>query len=240
MWFEQGNYSEESAVKVLLKKGLIVLVAETDAEQGVLAAWRPAHSGHVFYAREVTADASVSLVLSDLGERLEACREPINVVSASADPRARIVSNFAETPFLLDGDRYLSVESFWQGLKFPLTEDRARVAAMTGPQAQSVGRGQSYPAMIDFQGARITPGGPDHWRLMEMACRAKFAQNADARTALLATGSRPLIHRVRRESRTIPGVVMADIWMRIRRGLRRDQDAAAGEAPESDIRSAPP
>lgn len=76
---------------------------------------------------------------------------------------------------------------------------------MNGPQAQSVGRRQSYPAMIDFQGARIIPGGPDHWRLMEMACRAKFTQNADARMALLATGTRPLIHRVRRDSRTIPG-----------------------------------
>lgn len=104
---------------------------------------------------------------------------------------------------------------------------------MNGPQAQSVGRRQSYPAMIDFQGARIIPGGPDHWRLMEMACRAKFTQNADARMALLATGTRPLIHRVRRDSRMIPGVVMADIWMRIRHGLRRDQDARIGEAPES-------
>ena len=37
---------------------------------------------------------------------------------------------------------------------------------------------------------------------------------------LLSTGERPLMHRTRRDSRTIPGVVMADIWMRIRDGLK--------------------
>ena len=56
---------------------------------------------------------------------------------------------------------------------------------------------------------------------MERACRAKFEQNAEARAALLATGERPLTHIVRRDSKSIPGVVMADIWMRIREGLRR-------------------
>jgi hypothetical protein len=35
----------------------------------------------------------------------------------------------------------------------------------------------------------------------------------------LATGSRPLVHRVRRDSRIIPGDLMAGIWMRIRATL---------------------
>lgn len=209
-------------VKVLLKQGLIILVAETDVERDALATWRPAHAGHVFHAREGAAD-SASLVLDDLGARLDACREPINVVSASADPSARMIGNFAEAPFTLGGVRYRSVESFWQGLKFPSAEDRARLAAMDGPQARAAGRRQGYPARIAYEGAEILPGGPDHWRLMEAACRAKFAQNADARAALLATGDRPLVHRLRRDSRMIPGVVMADIWMRTRRWLQRDR-----------------
>ena len=58
---------------------------------------------------------------------------------------------------------------------------------------------------------------------MEAACRAKFAQNEVARAALLATGSRPLTHVVRRDSRAIPGVIMASIWMRIRSDLRKGQ-----------------
>jgi predicted NAD-dependent protein-ADP-ribosyltransferase YbiA (DUF1768 family) len=56
----------------------------------------------------------------------------------------------------------------------------------------------------------------EHWALMESACRAKFSQCVEAREALLATGERPLVHRVKRDSRAIPGVIMADIWMRIR------------------------
>ncbi len=60
-----------------------------------------------------------------------------------------------------------------------------------------------------------------HWQLMRRACRAKFEQNAGARAALLGTGSRPLVHCIRPDSRTIPGVIMADIWMKLRTILRR-------------------
>jgi predicted NAD-dependent protein-ADP-ribosyltransferase YbiA (DUF1768 family) len=55
---------------------------------------------------------------------------------------------------------------------------------------------------------------------MRRACRAKFAQNEHAREALLATGERPLVHQVPRDSRTIPGVIMAEIWMALRSELR--------------------
>ncbi len=67
-------------------------------------------------------------------------------------------------------------------------------------------------------------GRYEHWSLMRQACQAKFSQNAVAREVLMATGERPLTHRVRRDSRTIPGALLADIWMRIRARL-----AASGE-----------
>ena len=54
---------------------------------------------------------------------------------------------------------------------------------------------------------------------MTAACWAKFTLHREAHQALLATGDRPLEHRTRRDSRNIPGVIMADIWMKIRRGL---------------------
>ncbi len=56
--------------------------------------------------------------------------------------------------------------------------------------------------------------------LMRRACAAKFSQNESAREALLSTGDRPLTHKIKRDSQTIPGVIMADIWMRIRTRLR--------------------
>jgi predicted NAD-dependent protein-ADP-ribosyltransferase YbiA (DUF1768 family) len=64
---------------------------------------------------------------------------------------------------------------------------------------------------------------------MEKACRAKFTQHAAARDALLSTRGRPLVHQVKRDSRNIPGVIMAAIWTRIRDRLMR----AAGDAAET-------
>jgi hypothetical protein len=55
---------------------------------------------------------------------------------------------------------------------------------------------------------------------MERACEAKFRQHAVAQAGLLSTGARPFIHRMRHDSRSIPGIIMADIWMRIRNRLR--------------------
>ena len=37
-----------------------------------------------------------------------------------------------------------------------------------------------------------------------------------AREALLSTGKRPLVHKVLPDSKTIPGAIMAEIWMEIR------------------------
>jgi hypothetical protein len=61
---------------------------------------------------------------------------------------------------------------------------------------------------------------------MERACQSKFTQNDEAREALLATGRRPLQHKLRRDSKSIPGVIMADIWMRIRSKLRNEVEEA--------------
>jgi predicted NAD-dependent protein-ADP-ribosyltransferase YbiA (DUF1768 family) len=203
------------------KDGLVVLIAETETDRGALATWMTVHAGHVLLARSDGPGDARALVLDDLSERSEACRDPINVVSTSKDPIARAFSNLADAPFELDGARYSSVESFWQGLKFPSAEDRARIAAMDGREARGRGARQGYPVSIEYSGECVIPGTADHWRLMEAACRAKFDQNDAAHAALLATGARPLAHRVRRDSRTIPGVIMADIWMRIRSRLAR-------------------
>jgi hypothetical protein len=78
-----------------------------------------------------------------------------------------------------------------------------------------------YGATIEYAGETIVVGTHAHWQLMRRARMAKFQQNDAARAALLETGTRPLVHQVRPDSRTIPGVIMADIWMRIRAILHR-------------------
>lgn len=200
-------------MNVQLRGGQLVLVPESSAERAEIAAWKSAHVGHVFVLR---VDHGSGLAFSDLGPRDVACREPINVVSTHKDPQIRLLSNFATTPFVLNGQPYQSVEGFWQGLKFADEADRRRLATLSGIEAKRAGRKQGAGDTFFYGGQPIRVGTRDHWDLMEQANWAKFTQSAEARQALLATAPRPLIHRVRKDSRTIPGVIMADIWMRIR------------------------
>jgi predicted NAD-dependent protein-ADP-ribosyltransferase YbiA (DUF1768 family) len=128
----------------------------------------------------------------------------------------RLISNFAQTPFVLDAMPYASIEGFWQGLKFPDDADRRRLADLYGSAAKDAGFYAPKADHISYVGQDILVGTWDHWQLMERACRAKFEQNEEAAQALLSTGTRPLVHRLRPCSRSIPGVIMAEIWMRIR------------------------
>jgi len=203
-------------MKTLLQSGHLVLVPETEDEKAALASWREQHDGFAF---ALLPNRGTGAALTALGPRDEACREPINVTSTSPDP-IRLIANFAPTPFELDGMRYSCVEAFWQSLRFPV-EERPRIAVMDGATAKRESEERPYGETVVYGGRSIPVGAYEHWHLMRRACQAKFAQNADARTALLGTGERPLIHVVRRDSRTIPGVIMAEIWMKIRAGLRR-------------------
>ncbi len=214
------HFAKDTLVKVILKDDIVVMLPDTVDEAAELKAWKDAHEEHVLALRGQPGNAT-TLELKPLGPRLEACREPINVVSYSPNEGARLISNFAQTPFHLDGRDYTSVESFWQGLKLPNEEDRRRFAAYDGARAKRKGSKRSNPVTLVYEGVEVRVGTYDHWQLMERACRAKFEQNFAAREALLSTGTRPLIHVVRRDSKTIPGVIMADIWMRIRADLQR-------------------
>ena len=128
-------------MRVLLKDKLIVLIPESDEETRELENWRAGHETHVFCA---TSQNRQALELHGLGKQVDACREPINVVSNSAEPLARMIGNFATTPFELDGQPYQSVKSFWQGLKFSQDSDRRRLAQLDGVRAQAEGKKQGY------------------------------------------------------------------------------------------------
>jgi predicted NAD-dependent protein-ADP-ribosyltransferase YbiA (DUF1768 family) len=205
---------------VRLKDGLLVLSGASDAERADLAQWSTALAGHMLAIR-VQDDGTVRL--RDAGPEAELRREPINIVYDLTPHPLNLISNLAPTPFELDGRRYASVEAFWQGLKFPSDEDRERIAPLDRHAARLAGKGAPLADTFAYAGKTVRVGTFEHWVLMEAACRAKFSQCVKAREALLATGERPLVHRVRRDSRTIPGVIMADIWMRIRARLREPE-----------------
>ena len=208
-------------MKVLLQRKATVLIPESEDERARLDTWRASNDDFVF---RVSAAGSEGVALIALGPRSEACREPINVTSMSPEPIC-LIANFAPTPFELDGVRYACVEAFWQSLRFP-GEERARIAAMDGATAKRASAEQPYESHVTYGGKTVAVGTWDHWQLMRRACRAKFEQNEDARLALLATGQRPLIHKLRRDSRTIPGVIMAEIWMALRESLPRSRAQA--------------
>ena len=139
-------------MKALLKEGVIVLVPEPEDDPETFAAWREAATDRVFVLH---AQPRGGTILHDLGAREEACREPLNVAYRSSDWRIKLISNFAPTPFELDGRAYASVEGFWQGLKFPSAADRRRIAELYAGTAKRAGEGAVPAAMFEYEGERI-------------------------------------------------------------------------------------
>ena len=151
----------------------------------------------------------------------------LNIASYSDDPRARLLSTFAHTPFELriggETFRCASVEGFWQGLKWPAgSSDRLRIFGLWGLDAKLAGA-DAPAGDIDVGGERIPRGSAAHHALAERAIRAKLEQNADVEAALRATVGLLLTHelideqgRAVPDSVTLPKAVFVDIWTRLR------------------------
>jgi hypothetical protein len=68
-------------------------------------------------------------------------KKPLNVASNSSEAIGKMLSNFAERRFVLDGKNYHSVEGWYQGLKWPEKRKRAEIAKLAGPSAKRAGKG---------------------------------------------------------------------------------------------------
>lgn len=202
-------------MKLSFRDDVIRLAAETPEEEAICARLGAA-DGHVFKLHAVSESG---LVLSAIGPEDDARRAPLNILHR-IEPAFAPISNLAHTPFTFDDLAYASIEGFWQGLKIPDLEQRLAMAMLSGGEAKGRGGALAWAPMFDYGGMAIVTGSPEHWALMRNARFAKFTQNSDARQALLATGERWLTHKVRKDSRTIPGAIMADMWMRIRSRLK--------------------
>ncbi len=156
-----------------------------------------------------------------------------------------ILSNFAATPFELDGKRYASVEGFWQMMLYPEGPDderakdknvtwkftREQVAQMTAFEAKSAGtlaEENMTKLGIDwctYQERRLlyrsaTPG--EHYRLIVAAMRAKLEQNLEVKRILLATGDLILKPDHHGEENPPPEWKYYEIWMQLRSEMQNE------------------
>jgi len=121
-----------------------------------------------------------------------------------------LFSNFADSPFILDGKSYASIEGLWQGLKYPdptLVDDerlainswpftRDEVFAMVGWDAKSAGNQAN--AIYNDNGLNLVTygkhrfnyvdgaeGSDFHYELITRAIREKVLQNPQIKSLLI-------------------------------------------------------
>jgi predicted NAD-dependent protein-ADP-ribosyltransferase YbiA (DUF1768 family) len=158
--------------------------------------------------------------------------KPLIIAYYDGDPEVRVLSNFAKTPFDLDGREYQTVEGFWQALKADDPILRQKIAScVDGLDARQLGRkAATARTLFTYQENLYVVGSPQHHILMERAVRAKVAQNEDVEKALWASGTRPLKHMLKTrhgtwkpgDSAALPAVVFEQMLIQIRDELQRD------------------
>ena len=104
-----------------------------------------------------------------------------------------LLCNAAPTSFVLDGERFLSVDSFHEALKFPEdTRGRADCALAPSVEARRLAR-RRRQATFTYRGQVIRVHSADHQGLLAAAISAKVAQNPAVQDALRETKMERLI-----------------------------------------------
>jgi hypothetical protein len=155
-----------------------------------------------------------------------------------------LLSNFAATPFTFRGQRYASLEGFWQMMKYPEGKGdprakfpglewkytRRQVAQMTSFEANHAGAlaSENMKKMgitwVTFEGKRFeyrpfVPG--EHYSLIVAATWAKVKQNPEVKKVLLATGDLVLKPDHHQEPNAPAAWRYYEILTRIRSELRK-------------------
>ena len=154
-----------------------------------------------------------------------------------------ILSNFAATPFTLDGKRYASVEGFWQmmlypegrddprakfpGIIWPHTRDEvSQMTAFVAKDAGDIGEKNMQKMGIDwvtFDGKRMkywSMEKGEHYRIIVAAMRAKLEQNPNVKQILFSTGNLVLRPDHYQEENSPAEWRYFQIWMDLRSELK--------------------
>lgn len=111
---------------------------------------------------------------------------------------ANVLSNFAATPFVIDGVSCASAEGFIQALKFPNPEMQRHICSLVGRAAKFAGKKAAKRIQrrqkVWWQGQEFEFRSQEHFALIERGLRAKFMQSERAKRALIATRDAILTH----------------------------------------------
>lgn len=131
-----------------------------------------------------------------------------------------LLCNAAPTSFVLEGERFLSVESFHEALKFPeRTADRDACALASALDARRLARGLRKATFV-YRGEQVSVNSAEHEGLVAAAICAKVAQNLEVQSALRDTGNARLLFPLTYGdhpgvlARVTPLVLMIERWKR--------------------------
>lgn len=127
------------------------------------------------------------------GQTLIKKKEPPVIHFYRASGPYGFLSNFARSPFHLDGYLWPTVEHYYQAQKFAGSEHEHLIRRAASPAlAAHLGRDPTRPRRPDWAEVRE--------EVLRRAVLAKFSQNRRLRAQLLATGSATLVERTRRDT----------------------------------------
>jgi len=115
------------------------------------------------------------------------------VYSRADEEIGRLMSNFAHTPFVLDGVAYGSVESFYVSLLFLDPAKRHKLAPLYGGVVKRMGM-KSRLKVTRYGDAEFALGSDAHVALIKRAIRAKLEAHPKIACAFVATAPRPIVH----------------------------------------------
>ena len=130
----------------------------------------------------------------------------LNIRYRSEDPRGRILSNPASTPFTIGQYTFPSVESALQGIKFADIVQRESVFVLSGMEALKAGRKitlsitDNKMRFVYWGREQIEYNSTEHRLLIATFIHEKIRQNKDVQEALLATTDTFIYHHVGIES----------------------------------------
>ena len=159
-------------------------------------------------------------------EQIPAALEPAYAPLATIPHWRRLLSNFADAPFALDGLRWRSVEHCFQATKFRgvdpayyrsfALDSGSELSQVLGPPVKSAGGRRARP----LDGAARAAWEQLKHDVAERAIEAKFTAHALHRQALLATRLAKLTHKPARARHVIVELGLMRVRARLRAAER--------------------